>query len=300
MSHRYLGDEIRQLRGMGSIGPAIFLSVAAFLLNVVVSRVVRAQREQIAALKAFGYSRLEIGKHYLKLVLLIALTGAVLGTVTGAWMGHNLTQMYTRFYKFPLFEFHLQPAIVLLGLAISAAAAILGTLMSVRSAVLLPPAEAMRPEPPADYRPTLLERTGLGVLLSPAGRMILRNLERGPLKAILSCLGIAMAVAVLILGSFMEDALDYIIDFQFRRAQRQDVMLTFLEPTKGKVRREVQQLPGVLKAEFFRTVPTRLRFGHTSRRVAILGLERGRELYGRFMGGGRVGGLAGGGGRLSA
>ncbi|HEX7010540.1 MAG TPA: hypothetical protein VF184_11190, partial [Phycisphaeraceae bacterium] len=48
LSHRYLSDEIKQLRAMGLIAPSIFLSVAAFLLNVVVSRLIGTQREQIA------------------------------------------------------------------------------------------------------------------------------------------------------------------------------------------------------------------------------------------------------------
>jgi putative ABC transport system permease protein len=81
-SNRYVSDELRQLRGMGLMAPAIFLAVAMFLFNVVLSRLVSTQREQIAALKAFGYTRREIAWHYLKLVLLIAVAGVVLGA---AW-----------------------------------------------------------------------------------------------------------------------------------------------------------------------------------------------------------------------
>ena len=69
ISHRYISDEIRQLRSMGIIGPTIFISVATFLLNVVISRLINTQREQIAALKAFGYTKREIRWHYLKLVI---------------------------------------------------------------------------------------------------------------------------------------------------------------------------------------------------------------------------------------
>ena len=105
----------------------------------------------------------------------------------------------------------------------------------------------MRPEPPADYRPTVLERIGLGRLLPHTMRMILRQLERHPIKAILSCVGIAMGVAVLILGSFSLDAINYIMDFQFRLSQTNDMSLTFVEPTSSRVLSEVRHLPGVLQ-----------------------------------------------------
>lgn len=278
-SHRYLSDEIRQLKGMASIAPTIFLSVAAFLLNVVLSRLVKTQREQIAALKAFGYSKWEVGFHYLKLILVVVVIGTFLGTLMGAWFGRNLTSLYTQFYKFPLFEYTLPWSVVVAAATISFLSAVVGVQASVRTAVSLPPAEAMRPEPPASYRPTLMERTGLGVLLSPAGRMVMRNLERRPLKAAMSTLGIAMAVAVLILGSFTLDALNYLIDFQFRVAQRQDVMVTFIEPIVGGVKREIQKLPGVMQADFFRSVPTRLRHGHHDRRVAVMGMDGQSDMF---------------------
>lgn len=278
-SHRYLSDEIQQLKGMAQIAPTIFLSVAAFLLNVVLSRLVKTQREQIAALKAFGYSKWEVGFHYLKLILVVVVIGTIIGTFVGAWFGRNLTAMYTQFYKFPIFEYTLPFPVVVLAATISLVAAVVGVQASVRGAVALPPAEAMRPEPPASYKPTLMERTGLGIFLSPAGRMVMRNLERRPVKAAMSALGIAMAVSVLILGSFTLDALNYLIDFQFRIAQRQDVMITFVEPIVGGVKREVQKLPGVMHADFFRAVPTRIRNAHHDRRVSVMGLDGSSELF---------------------
>ena len=279
ISNRYLSDEIKQLRSMGLIAPSIFLAVAAFLLNIVLTRTIGTQREQIAALKAFGYSHWEVGWHYLKLVIVIVLIGVSLGTIAGTWMGRGLTELYTQFYRFPVFGFRFNVRVVLLGMAVSTLAGILGTLTAVLRAVRLPPAEAMRPEPPRSYRPTLVERIGLQRLFTPAARMVLRHLERQPLKSALSSLGIALAVAVLILGSFMEDAVDYVIDLQFLRAQRQDMTVAFVEATSPGALYEVRQLPGVSAVEPFRSVPVRLRAGHRERRLAILGLTPDNRLY---------------------
>ena len=279
LSHRYLSDEMAQLRGMGIVAPTIFFSVAAFLLNVVLTRLIRIQREQIAALKAFGYNRYEVGWHYLKFVLLITLVGLVLGTIGGLFLGRNLTVMYTRFYKFPIFTFYLDFRVLIIAATVSGLAAVLGTLAAVRAAMRLPPAEAMRPEPPAKYRPTLVERTGLGKLMSPSVRMIFRNLERQPIKAFLSSLGIAMAVAVLILGSFMMDSLDYMIMFQFSLSQRYDMNVAFVEPVTHEAIHEVGQLPGVMHCEPYRAIATKMRHLSRERRVGIMGLPRNSDLF---------------------
>ena len=276
VSDQYISDEIRQLRGMATVGPAIFLSVAAFLLNVVLSRLISTQREQIAALKAFGYSKVEIGLHHLQLILMIPVVGAMFGTAAGAYFGNGMARMYARFYRFPVFSFQLDLQVVTLAFAVSIVAAVIGTVAAVRRAVNLAPAEAMRPEPPANFRPTMIERTGLGGLLPQTGRMILRNLERRPFKALFSILGISLAVSVLILGGFMLDALDYIVDFQFRLAQRQDLSITLVEPSSPRVIHEIEHLPGVLQCQPFRFVPVRLRFAHRHERTSIQGFQDNR------------------------
>jgi len=272
VSNYFISDEIKQLGTMAIVVPTIFLSVAAFLLNVVLNRLISTQREQIAAIKAFGYTDLEVGIHYLKLVLLVVLGGSVLGIVGGYFLGQNLTQMYTQFYRFPLLNYRLESNVIVLAVAVTALAAVGGTLVAVRRAVKLPPAEAMRPEPPARYRVTFAERIGLQALLTQPSRMILRHLERQPLKAFLSSFGIALSVAILVLGQFMTDALDFMLDAQFNVAQRQDITLTYVEPRPAKALYEAQHLPGVIHVEPFRAVPARLRFNHRDRRVAIMGL----------------------------
>lgn len=279
LSNKFVTEEIRQLRSMGITAPIIFLSVAVFLLNVVMARMIRTQREQIAALKAFGYTRGDIGRHYLKWVVLIVSLGVAIGVLVGAQMGSGLTRLYTQFYRFPSFQFHLPINVVLGAMTIAMLAAMLGAFVSVRHAVLLPPAEAMRPEPPPNYRATIFERLGFQRMLSQTARMILRKLEREPFKAALSCFGISLAVAVLVLGNFMNDALDEIIETQFGMAQRQDATVTFIDQSGAQAFYDVQHLPGVTDAEPFRSVPAKLRFGPRHERVGVMGLMPNAQLF---------------------
>ncbi|WP_404791377.1 ABC transporter permease [Altericista sp. CCNU0014] len=245
---------------------------------MVLTRLISTQRDQIAVLKAFGYSNWAIGRHFLKFVLAIVLLGAAIGTGFGLWLGNSLTQLYGQFYHFPILRYQVGSATIVGAIAISLSAALLGAFGAVRRAVTMPPAEAMRPEPPTQFRRTLMERLGLQVFLSPVGRIILRNLERKPLQSIFSIIGIALAVALLVSGRYSQDVTQYLIDVQFNTIQRDDAMVTFIEPRPARTRYEVAQLPGVLYAEPFRAVAAQLRFGHRSHKVGILGLNPGGEL----------------------
>lgn len=278
-SHKFVTNELQELRGMALVVPTIFLGISAFLLNIVVSRLIAMQREQIAALKAFGYTRYEVGWHYVKLVLLFVVLGVGLGTAAGVYFGRRVTRMYARFFHFAVFSFYLDPKVVLAAFSVSAAAAVLGTLTAVRRAVALAPAAAMRPESPAKFGPTLLERWGFERWLAEPAKMILRQLERRPIKSALTCLGMALAVAVLILGSFMLDAIDYAIHAQYFVALREDLNVIFIEPSAARILHDVENLPGVRHCEPFRAISTRLSRGHRFRRVEVLGLISGAELH---------------------
>lgn len=272
VSHRYLTEELRQLEQMVAVMPAIFLGVAAFLLNVVIGRLIRTQREVIATLKAFGYGNWAVGMHYMGMVMVIVAIGAIGGVFVGAWMGRSLARLYLEFYKFPELHYALEVGTVAIAVGVTAGAALAGTLHAVWQAVRLQPARAMQPEPPATYRATIVERLGLQEVFDQPTRMILRHLERRPLKALLSVIGIAASIAILMTGVFFGDAIDFMVDVQFNRAQRQDLTVTFTGPTSDEAIYELKGLRGVTAAEPFRTVPVRFRHEHRRYRTGIEGL----------------------------
>ncbi|MEN8262786.1 MAG: FtsX-like permease family protein [Nitrospirota bacterium] len=279
LSHRYLAEEFRGLENMATMFPIIFLGVAAFLLNVVISRIISVQREEIAALKAFGYSNIDVGLHFVKLVLLIVLLGVSTGIAAGFWLGQWMSTIYMEFYRFPFLKFILKPEVAVTAALISSAAAILGTLHSVRKAALLPPAQAMRPEPPATYRETFAEKLGLKRLLSQPSRMIIRHISRRPVKSLFSVIGIALACAIMMVGRFQEDSLDYMVDVQFGLSQREDLSVNFIEYASKRALYELLSIEGVEHGEVFRAVHARLGYRHRSYRTAIQGIEPGGDLH---------------------
>lgn len=272
LSHRFLQQELDQLRAMAIVMPVIFLGVAAFLLNVVVGRMIRQQREQIAVLKAFGYTDSAIARHYLAMVGLIVLAGSLVGVAAGSWLANGLAVLYAEYFRFPELAYRLEVRVMIMGVGIAALAAFIGTLSAVHHAVSLPPAEAMRPPAPDKFHRGVLERVFPAGWLDAASRMLIRNLSRHPIKAGLSVTGIALAGALLVLGNYQFAAVDYMIDVQYDLSQRMDMHVSFSEPTPTKALGELRHLPGVSYAEGYRATPVRLRAGHRHYRTSITGL----------------------------
>ncbi len=273
-SAKRLNDEINIMNTLSFAFPAVFLSIAAFMSSAVLTRLVRLQREQIAQLKAFGYSSRQVGLHYLKFALVLVVFGVVIGGIVGVWLGGNVVVIYQRFFRFPSLVFHPATPAIFAALLVSAGAAFVGVIGAVRQAMKLPPAEAMRPEPPAEFRASLFERIGLAQLASPAFRMALRNLERRPWQAAFTALGLALATGIPVVPGSMREAIDYLIRVQWERAQQQDVTLSLIEPGSASALSDLRHLPGVVTAEAFRSVPARLRFGHRTRRLGVTGVPR--------------------------
>lgn len=284
LSHRFVRDEIAETRVTSLLVPAIFLGVTAFLLHLVMQRLVGTQRDQIAILKAFGYGDRAIGRHYLEMALVPALAGAAIGTLLGLRLADAMAVVYARFFQFPQAEFHPRWGVVAAAVTVAAGSALAGALAAVRQAVTLAPAEAMRPPTPARFRPGWIERLGLGRRLPLSGRIILRHLDRQPVKAALSVLGIALAFAIVLVGWGLFDAIDRLKEVQFEQVQREDVVVSFRDVHSSSVRHELARLPGVLRTEPTRQVAARLVAGHRSERTAILGLPadgRLRQIVGR-------------------
>jgi len=278
LSNFFVENELKELESLGWMAPVIFLAVAAFLINVVMSRQVATQREQIGMLKAVGYTNREISFHYLKMVLFITSLGAIFGVSLGAWMGTGMIQMYAAFFRFPILKYNFSAEIMIFAVMFCVLAAVLGTLFAIRSAASLPPAEAMRPESPTAFKPTILERTGLHSQLSFLSRIILRQLERRPIRAFLSTLGMALALAILLFSFFVEDSMTYMMDVQYDMTQREDMNITFIEARPYRAIEEIKVISGVLSVEPIRYVPVILRSKHYQKRNSIIGLAENPDL----------------------
>jgi putative ABC transport system permease protein len=277
-SHRFLNQEFDQLGTLAGLFPGIFMGISAFLLNVVIGRLVAMQREQVATLKAFGYSNLAVLWHYLKMVSVIVGLGVVSGTAIGGWLGKLLSGLYMKIYHFPYLNFSLPSDIVIKAAAISFLSAGAGAVFAVWRAATLRPAQAMRPEPSTRYHESWVEKLGLKRWLSQPTRMIIRHIQRHALKSLLTVFGIAMACGIILTGLFPRDTVSYMVKVQYGMTQREDISVTFTDPTAYQARFDLRTLSGVQHVEVFRTVPVRLRHDQHSYRTGIRSVEPGGDI----------------------
>lgn len=274
-SHIRVSDEIRTLAILAIGFPTIFLGVAAFMTNAVLSRLLALQREQIAILKAFGFTNRQIVVHYLKFAGVIGFAGSVGGSVAGVFLGRWMVGLYDLYFRFPDLAFRVDRSAMAVALGVGLVAVFAGVLGAVRKAARLPPAEAMRPEPPFHYRPSLLERAGLQRLFSHSFRIAVRNIERRPWQAFFTIAGLALATALLILPNTIKAGIAEVIDFQWDVFQRQDLNLSLAEPSGARVVHEFQRLPGAVHVEPARSAAVRIHFNGRSRQIALRSLEVG-------------------------
>jgi len=274
-SDAFISQELEQLRTIALVLPPIFLGVAAFLIHMVMSRLIETEREAIGLLKSFGYTNWEVAWHYLKLTLAIALLGVLIGSTAGILLGAWMTGLYQDYFRFPFLEYRLDRTVFAAAIAISFAATVAGTWHAIIRAARLAPAVAMQPPAPPVYRRGLLDRSALMRSLSVPGQMILRHVRRWPLRALMTASGVAMAVMLLVGLFFFFDAIDELVDSFYFKANRQDVVIGLIEPRGDRALFEVQRLPAVRGAEPAIEVPARLWHGHLSQRLGITGLDQG-------------------------
>lgn len=277
-SDAFLDAEINQLKGMAAILPPIFFGISAFLVSMVMGRIIALERSEIGLLKAIGYSNTEICLHYLMLAGLIAVVGVGLGWIAGTMLARDTAAQYAEFFNFPYVIFRVSywvyAAAGLAGLLTTS----LGAAQAALKAARLAPAIAMQPPAPPRFKRSIIDEAMARMRLAQSTVMILRSVLRWPVRSLLTSLGLALAVASVIAATFINDALDEIVDLAFYQTNRQDAMLLFAEDVPEAALEDVRNLPGVLQAESQQFHAAILRHGHSSKRAAVESRRPGNDL----------------------
>ncbi|MDJ0947468.1 MAG: FtsX-like permease family protein [Alphaproteobacteria bacterium] len=272
VSNWFLMNEIEQLKTAATILPVIFLAVAAFLTNMVLARLIAAERSEIGLFKAFGYGNAWIGWHYVKMVVAMTAVGIVIGWGVGALFGRLNTEIYAEFYRFPFLYYRPGPAAFAIGAVVSLGASLVGTIGAVRQAATLPPAEAMRPPAPPVYERTWLSATWLGRWLDQPTRIILRQISRWPVRSALTSTGIALSVGVMVMANQWTDSINHIIQVYFYEAQRHHMAVGLVEAQSSTAVHEFERMPAVLAVEPMRIVSVDFSKGTRKHRGSLAGM----------------------------
>ena len=278
LSNSFIDSELEQQRTGAMILPPIFYAISAFLVSMVIGRIIALERSEIGLLKAIGYSNTEVCIHYLLLAVLIACAGTLIGWAAGTWLARALARLYAQFFDFPYLIYNLSYTAYALSGLLAIASAGLGAARSAMRAARLPPAVAMAPPAPPRFKRRLLDRMLTSLGLSQPVMMILRSLMRWPIRSAFTVLGFSLAVAVLVASGFFTSALDEMIDTTFNRSNRQDAILLFDPGVPETALASVTRLPGVLRAEGQQFQSAVLRNGHLEKEAAIEARRPGADL----------------------
>jgi putative ABC transport system permease protein len=278
-SHQIVSDEIAQLRVTAVVLPAIFLAVAALVLNILMSRLAEQQRTTVGTLKAIGYSDRRLLRHYLSYGTVVGAAGGLVGAGAGYGLAQGMTEMYRFYFELPRLENRVIAGVYLAGVALAVAFAVLGTLRGVRAIVRLAPAEAMRARPPARGGAIALERFGrLWRRLGFRWQIALRSVWRSRWRTLASVFAAAMGSMLLLTTFFFMRSIDVLLEFQFEKVLRSDVDVAFRDECDGGALLEARRLPGVDHAEPLLLVPCEFGRGHRTKRAGILGVRADARL----------------------
>lgn len=271
ISHAFLDGEMTQLGVLANFLPPVFLVVAAFLVNMVLGRLIKMERTQIGLLKAVGYGTWDIAWHYLKLALLIGVIGIVLGWAMGFWLGDVMIGMYGDFFRFPFVLHDPSYGALVLSALLAAITVTTGGLRAVWGSVRLPPAVAMSPPAPPSFTRGSVDRVIDWFGLRQTTMMILRSILRWPGRAAITMFGVVASVAMLVASYFMFDAIDVLADTMFTTSNRQQVTLVLNQSVPERAVQDALNLPGVRMAEGGYAMPVRLIHEHRERLSALQG-----------------------------
>lgn len=278
VSHIFVEDEITQQKVTSILMPAIFMSVALFILNIILSRMISFHRPQIASLKALGYHSRDLFLYYLKLVTVILLCGILPSLLVGAFIGSWYSDLYKDFFRFPRIDFSISWEAVGFTLFFGLLPGWMSSFYALKAVLKLNPAEALRPPSPPDYRKTLVDKIFFREEGALATKMTIRSLFFKPLRLILILFGLALSLAILVNASFWGDVIDSIIYKQFQEMQREDLTVTLSSLKKVEVLKEVEMLEGVIKAEGERLSPAFLILSDQSKEILIKTFEPSMSL----------------------
>lgn len=280
VSYVYVREELKQLKVQALSIPIIFFLVAAFILNVVMSRMVRSQRGDIATLKALGYLDSEISSYYFKIAATIVVLGAFFGLGIGLWIGNTMTKLYAAFYHFPELKYDFSYFQFFIGIIVSLLTALVGVYSSLKGIFRLQPAEAMRPPTPHLFHKGFFENQKWFRLLTTRSRMIIRGVTNFPGKAVMTGLGLCFSIVILVSGLFWQDSMDFLMLAQYSFTQKETGAIQLTHALSPQAVKEVQNIPGVIEAEGYRSSAVKVRYENREEITAIKGLPKKARLLG--------------------
>ncbi|NLW92641.1 MAG: FtsX-like permease family protein [Syntrophomonadaceae bacterium] len=233
LSHVVLKTELTQLKVMSRFLPFLFFSIAAGMQFLLLGRMIRLQRSSIGIMKALGYDNRTITAHYVSYAVLVSFTGAMLGTISGIGLAVLLSDTYAQYFYLPTTIGGINYRAIVYSFMISLGVGASSGLLACRGVIKIQPAESMRAAAPVQGKHILLETIPwLWKRFNSSWKMGMRSIARNKTRFMVMVAGVSASVVLLMLGFFMQDAIDYMMEQHFEKEGRYDYLIHFSSPIR--------------------------------------------------------------------
>lgn len=225
----YLGykDSINCLGNIASVLPIFFFLVAILICLTTMTRMVEENRLEIGTLKALGYKDLEISWKYIIYASIASISGCIIGILIGSTaLPKIISNAYGSIYTVPKIILYYYPSYIIQSVVISVLCTVGAALFVIKVELKDKPANLMRPKAPKIGKKILLERiTPLWRRLSFNHKVTLRNIFRYKQRMIMTVLGIAGCMALLVTGFGLKDSNAGMVDKEFNKVWKYEAMV---------------------------------------------------------------------------
>jgi len=279
-SNRLLKQDLDSFASLAFLFPLLFLSMASLTIYVLMNRMVESQRMQIGIMRAIGYSRLAVLRHYLGFGLIVGIIGSVLGAILGNFIANGYTSLYVDQLNLPYTVTTTHWDIIITGIIIGTAVPLLAGLLPAWSALRIRPVEAMRPPIPATGNRILLKITEIFLHRLPyILKLPTRNIFRNVRRSVFMSLGVASAALMVLVSMSFVDALDAILNTQWDIIEDYDGKIVFQGTGTASTATFVSHLDGIKDSEPYLEVAYRIRYGDNVIDTSIMGLAPNSSMY---------------------
>ncbi|MDD4564674.1 MAG: FtsX-like permease family protein [Eubacteriales bacterium] len=280
LSNAIINQELVQLNSMAGTIPILFLLVAALILMMMLSRMVKKDKIKIGVLKSIGYRNRQVLFHYVKYSLTTGVIGGAAGAILGMVIAGGITRLYLTYFHIPLLRIEFYYSYLFIAIILSTAFCIISGLIGARGVLRVTPADAIRTETPKSGKRILIEKIPFfWKRLSFSSKMINKNIFRNKKRTLFVMAGVSLTYAMMLFSTSMPGVMDQMMNEHFREFQRMDYNIGFINPVHFSTVRDMEHLVDVDYIEGKLEYPFELTNGSKKKAVNIIGLSRDTKFY---------------------
>jgi len=232
-SYAMYQGEIDEGAAYVGIFSGLFLFIAMLSVITTMTRIIKNQKLEIGTLKALGFSKYKITRHYVGYGFWVALLGALLGILLGRYfLGSVFLNIEMSFFEMPEGRVFIKPLTYVASLLVVIVTSII-TFLTCYKELRKKPADSLRNELPSVNEKSLnITTKGIFKNMSFSSKWNLRDIIRNKFRTITGVIGIVGCCTLIVCALGMLNSMNNFIKIQFDDLYNFDYKLNLKENVK--------------------------------------------------------------------